>query len=216
MTNGLLLSYPHVVDELIAECRLRYVYMSLHGGSAKVHRSLVRADTFDQAFKAIELLHGRIPDLTVNCVVTTANVDHLNELVSRLLPFPELCLKFSMTQPKGAANRVFDIIVPDVEECAAADRAAIEYGLEKSGGKGPRFAHDGVPFCLLPGLEELYDDLKTHRFATMIEVDEDDFVPVDEVAKIQTAKCAPCSLRGACPGLYRGYNELHGDGALRR
>lgn len=215
VTNGLLLSYPHVVDELIDPCRLRYVYMSLHGGSAKVHRSVVRADTFEQGMKAIELLHGRVPDLTVNCVVTTANVDDLKNLVDRLLPFPELGLKFSMTTPKGAANRVFNQIVPSVEECAAKIHEAITYGLEKSSGKGPRFAHDGVPFCLLPGYEALYDDLKTHRFASMIEVDEDDYVPVDDVAKIQTDKCTPCSLRGACPGLYRGYNDLYGDGALR-
>src|SRR4029077_242965 len=46
VTNGLMLSYPNVADELIDQCRLRYVYMSLHGGTAKVHGSVVRADTF--------------------------------------------------------------------------------------------------------------------------------------------------------------------------
>lgn len=216
VTNGLMLSYPHVVDELVNDCRLRYVYMSMHGGTPKVHGSVVRADTFAQAMKAVETLHGRVPDFTVNCVVTTANVKHLRGLVDRLLPFPELCIKFSMTQPKGAANRAFDVIVPDVTACAAQIADAIAYGTEKRGAaKGPRFAHDGIPFCLLPGLEDLYDDLKTHRFATMIEVDEDDFVPVDDVAKIQTDKCGPCALRGACPGLYRGYFEIYGDAALR-
>ena len=46
----------------------------------------------------------------------------------------------------------------------------------------------------------------------MIEVDEDDFVPVDDVAKIQPDEtCGDCSLRGACPGLYRGYYEAYGD-----
>lgn len=216
VTNGLMLSYPHVVDELVHDCRLRYVYMSLHGGTPKVHGSVVRADTFAQAMKAVDTIHGRVADFTVNCVVTTANVKHLRGLVDRLLPFPELCIKFSMTQPKGAAHRAFDVIVPDVEECAAKIADAITYGLEKRGAAvGPRFAHDGVPFCRIPGLEDLYDDLKTHRFATMIEVDEDDFVPVDDVAKIQTEKCGPCALRGACPGLYRGYFEHYGDGALR-
>jgi MoaA/NifB/PqqE/SkfB family radical SAM enzyme/SAM-dependent methyltransferase len=216
VTNGLMLSYPHVVDELVNDCRLRYVYMSMHGGTPKVHGSVVRADTFAQAMKAVETLHGRVPDFTVNCVVTTANVKHLRGLVDRLLPFPELTIKFSMTQPKGAANRAFDVIVPDVEACAAQIADAIAHGTAKRGAaKGPRFAHDGIPFCLLPGLEDLYDDLKTHRFASMIEVDEDDFVPVDDVAKIQTEKCGPCALRGACPGLYRGYFEIYGDAALQ-
>jgi MoaA/NifB/PqqE/SkfB family radical SAM enzyme/SAM-dependent methyltransferase len=215
VTNGLMLSYPRVVDELVDRCRLRYVYMSIHGGDAKVHGSVVRADTFRQAIGALELLAGRVPDLTANCVVTTANVGHLRGLVDRLLPLPDLCLKFSMTQPKGAANRAYDVLVPDVEECAAAVRDAIAHGLARARPGGLRFAHDGVPFCLLPGLEELYDDLKTHRFAAMIEADEDDFVPVDDVAKIHTDRCLPCALRGACPGLYRGYHEARGDGALR-
>lgn len=215
VTNGLMLSYPHVVDELVERCRLRYVYMSIHGGDAKVHGSVVRADTFQKALGAITQLAGRVPDLTANCVVTTANVKHLRALVDRLLPLPDLCLKFSMTQPKGAADRAYDVLVPGVGECAAAVKDAIEYGQSRTRDGGLRFAHDGLPFCLLPGLESLYDDLKTHRFAVMIEADEDDFVPVDDVAKVHPPPCGPCALRGACPGLYRGYLEARGDGALR-
>lgn len=217
VTNGLMLSYPHLVDELVERCRLRYVYLSIHGGDAKVHGSVVRADTFRQAIAAIGLLAGRVPDLTANCVVTTANVRHLRALVDRLLPFPGLCLKFSMTQPKGAADRAYDVLVPDVEVCAAAVQEAIEHGLAQTRERGLalRFAHDGLPFCLLPGLEPLYDDLKTHRFAAMIEADEDDFVPVDDTAKVHPERCRPCALRGACPGLYRGYHQARGDGALR-
>lgn len=216
VTNGLLLSYPHVTSELYESCRLRYVYMSIHGGDAKVHRSVVRADTFDQAIGALRLLAGRVPDLTAHCVVTTANLPHLRALVERLLPFRDLTIKLSMTQPKGGGKHAFDVLVPDVAECAAAVKDAIEHGIRLRGdATGPRFAHDGIPFCLLPGLEDLYDDLKTHQFATMIEADEDDFVPVDDVAKIHPPVCHRCALRGACPGLFRGYLEARGDSALR-
>ena len=216
VTNGLLLSYPHVTSELVEACRLRYVYMSIHGGDAKVHRSVVRADTFDQALGALRLLAGRVPDLTANCVVTTANMPHLRALVERLVPLRDLAIKLSMTQPKGGGKHAFDVIVPDVAECAAAVADAIQHGVRLRGdAAGPRFAHDGLPFCLLPGLEDLYDDLKTHRFATMIEADEDDFVPVDDVAKIHPPPCEGCSLRGACPGLFRGYLEARGSDALR-
>lgn len=216
VTNGLLLSYAHVTDELIEQCRLRYVYMSIHGGTAKVHRSVVRADTFDQAIGALERLAGRVPDLTANCVITTANLDHLDGLVDRLLPIEALTIKLSMTQPKGGGAHAFDVIVPDVATCAARVRAAIARGIALRGDRlWPRFAHDGIPFCLLPGLEDLYDDLKTHQFATMIEADEEDFVPVDDVAKTHPPPCADCALRGACPGLFRGYLEARGDGALR-
>jgi MoaA/NifB/PqqE/SkfB family radical SAM enzyme/SAM-dependent methyltransferase len=216
VTNGLLLAYPNVTDELIRECRLKYVYMSLHGGNAKVHKSVVRSDTFDNAMQAIGNLHGRIDDLTINCVVTTANVRHLRGVVDKLLAFPKLRIKFSMTEPKGGASRAFDIIVPDVEECAKHVKDAIQYGQSKRLDDGPQFAHDGIPFCLLPGLEHIYDDLQTHDYAAMIEADEDDFVPIDDVAKIHPQDtCGECALVGACPGLYRGYFESRGASSLR-
>src|SRR5690606_26020688 len=108
-----------------------------------------------------------------------ANVDHLRDIVDLLLPYPELTLKFSMTQPKGGAERAFDIVIPKVEYAAEKVRQALEYGVEKRGSApGPRFGHDGFPLCHLPGFEDLYDDLRTNDFAVMIEVDEDDFFPV--------------------------------------
>ena len=214
VTNGLILAYPDVVERLLAS-RLRYVYMSLHGGTAKVHRSLVRADTFEAACRAVGNLHGKIAHLTINCVITTANVDKLLGVVDLLIGYPELTIKFSMTQPKGGGEKRFDVIVPDIEHCARRVHEAIAYGLEKRGdAPGPAFAHDGLPFCLLPGQEHLYDDLKTNDYAVMIEADEDDFFPVDDVAKVQPEKCEACSLRGACPGLYRGYFEAYGDAML--
>ncbi len=216
VTNGLLLSYPHVTRELVENCRLKYVYMSIHGGEAKVHRSVVRADTFGQAISALELLAGKVVDLTANCVVTTANLPHLKGVVERLLPIKDLVIKFSMTQPKGGGKHAFDVLVPNVSECAKAVREAILHGMALRGRSDrPQFAHDGIPFCLLPGLEGSYDDLKTHQFATMIEADENDFVPVDDVAKEHPKVCDDCSLKGACPGLFRGYSAARGDGELR-
>ena len=40
-----VLAYEELVTKLLKH-RLRYVYMSLHGGTPRVHNSLVRADTF--------------------------------------------------------------------------------------------------------------------------------------------------------------------------
>ncbi len=80
---------------------------------------------------------------------------------------------------------------------------------------GDRVGHGGFPLCLLPGFEHAYGDLKTHGFATMSEVWEDDFFPVDDRNKIHPAVCGGCGLRGACPGLYRGYEERYGSGELR-
>jgi pyruvate-formate lyase-activating enzyme/SAM-dependent methyltransferase len=214
VTNGRMLAYAELVEKLV-RLRLRYVYLSMHGGTAKVHNSLVRADAFEQTFRAIRNLAGRGLDFTVNTVVTRQNLEHLCGVVDALSPWPDVVVKFSMVQPKGGADRLFEHIIPRVSDVASRVREAIDYGLAKSAGR-QRFAHDGIPFCLLPEHKDRYDDLKTHRFATMIEVGEPDFFPVDDLAKVQPEEtCGRCSLRGACPGLYAGYREVHGDGEVR-
>jgi MoaA/NifB/PqqE/SkfB family radical SAM enzyme/SAM-dependent methyltransferase len=214
VTNGLRLAYPKLVDALMAQ-RLKYVYMSLHGGTADVHDRLVRATTFDQALTALRNLAGRGLDLTINTVVTRQNLDRLRAVVDLILPFPDVVLKFSMVQPKGGGVSAFAALTPRVSDVAARVADAIAYGLERASPEGPRFAHDGIPFCLLPGHEHRYDDLRTHAFASMVEIGEPDFFPVDDIDKTQPAPCAGCALRGPCPGLFAGYARAFGDGELR-
>ena len=207
VTNGLVFAYPEWIDRLVQK-RLRYVYMSLHG-IGRIHNRLVRAESWENAFAAIKNLSGRGLELTINCVVTKQNVEHLIPLVDALLPFTDLRLKFSMTQPKGGGERLFDAITERVSVVAARVHEAIAHGQAKvaaSNAAGPRFGHDGIPHCLLPGLESLYDDLKTHAYAVMTDIGEPDFFPIDEALNVQPESiCGGCSLRGACPGLFRGY-----------
>lgn len=218
VTNGRVLSYPDVVEKLLAR-RLRYVYLSLHGGTAKIHNLMVRSDAFDETFGALRNLSGKGIDLTVNCVITKHNVRHLNELVEACLPYADAKVKLSMVEPKGGGDKLFDHLMPRIEEVAERVLAALEHGKRKiaeRGGVGPRLLHGGVPLCLLPGWEHAYDDLRTHRFATMIEVGEPDYFPVDDDNKTQPEDtCRGCSLRGACPGLYKGYVDAFGSAELK-
>lgn len=211
VTNGLALAYPELVDRLVA-CRLRYVYMSLHGAVPEVHNRLVRTDSFAQALAAVRNLNGRGLDLlTVNCVVTRQNLGHLRGLVELVADLRDVTLKFSMVEPKGGAARLFDLLVPRVADVADAVLAAAARAREL----GVRVTHGGIPRCLLPGLEDSYSDLRTHRYWTMVEVGEPDFFPVDDDNKTHPPACDGCALRGGCPGLFRGYLDVHGAGELR-
>ncbi|MCS6799059.1 MAG: radical SAM protein [Myxococcota bacterium] len=216
VTNGRMLSYPALVDALCAR-GLRYVYLSLHGGSARIHDGLVRTRAFAQSHGALGVLSGRGLDLTVNCVVTRQNVEHLRELVDAVLvPYPDVRLKFSMVEPKGGGAALFEHLVPRVAHVADRVLDAFAYARDRLGDAiRPRLRHGAIPLCLLPGHEDLYDDLRTHGFATMSEVGEADFFPVDDRNKVQPESCDGCALRGPCPGLYRGYWEAFGAGELR-
>jgi len=214
ITNGQMLAYPDLVSRLCAH-RLRYVQLSLHGGTAEVHDRVVRAAAFERARSALEHLRDRDIDVVINTVVTTENLAQLRPIVDLALAYPELTCKLSMVEARGGAASEFDELVPPVAEVAARVREAIAYGeRRRGGGAGPRFAHDGIPFCLLPGMEGCYEDLRTSGFASMIEVDENDFFPVDERGRIQPDKCSECALRGPCPGLYRIYFERRGDSEI--
>jgi len=214
VTNGRVLSYPDVVEKLLAN-RLRYVYLSLHGGNARIHNRLVRSEAFDQTYGALDQLSGRGLDLSANCVVTKQNVDHLCDLVDAMLPYPDATLKFSMVEPKGGGKLLFDTLIPRVEYAAAKVCEALEYAASNVSAAGPTMSHGGFPLCLMTGYEHQYADLKTDRFWTMIEVGEPDYFPVDDKNKLQPAdKCRGCSLSGPCPGLYRVYHDVYGSSEL--
>ncbi len=215
VTNGRLLSYPEVAERLLG-LRLKYAYISLHGGTAKVHNAVVRSHAFEESFGAFRNLTGRGVDLTANCVVTKVNLPHLRALVDLLLPYPDVTVKFSMVEAKGGGAKLFDSIVPRVAEVAAGVRDALAYGAERAGPEGAhRFTHGGIPLCLMQGYEDRFDDLRTDGFATMTEVWEPDFFPVDDLNKTQPPPCRDCGLRAACPGLFTGYLERHGHGELK-
>jgi len=212
VTNGQMLAYPELVEKLIAR-RLRYVYLSLHGGNRKIHNLMVRSDAFDASYKALQNLSGRGLDLSVNCVITRHNLGHLRPLVDATMAYTDLTVKFSMVEPKGGGDKLFNHLMPRVEDVAARVMEAIDYGeagVRERGAPGPHYTHGAIPLCLMPGYEDRFDDLKTHTYRTMIEVGEPDFFPVDDLNKTQDPACRGCSLSGPCPGLYTGYHEAFG------
>ncbi len=213
VTNGLVLAYPDVVERLLA-LRLRYVYMSLHGGEARVHNRLVRRDSFDAAVTALGNVSGKGLDVTANCVVTRQNVEHLSGLVDRVCGLPDVRLKFSWVEPKGGAAHLLDAIVPPLEVAAQAVARALRRWDLETGAPG-RAVHGGFPLCALEGFEDRYDDLRTHDYWTMSEIGEPDLFPVDDRNTCKPEPCQGCSLRGGCPGLFERYEERFGHAMLR-
>jgi MoaA/NifB/PqqE/SkfB family radical SAM enzyme len=211
VTNGRRLADPSLVDELLRR-NLRYAYVSLHGASAPVHDTIVRAQAFEQTLCAIRNLSGRVEDLTVNTVVTRDNLLDLRGIVELLEGIPGLLVKFTFPQPKGAALDHFDSVVPRLTDAASAVMDTIAHATAR--GASVRFGLEGFPFCLVPGFSSLRDDLETHDIRSMSEPEDDDLVAVDSSLSIKTSRCDGCSVRSECPGIYREYARHRGDGEL--
>jgi MoaA/NifB/PqqE/SkfB family radical SAM enzyme len=213
VTNGRLLAGKELREALI-DRGLRYVYVSLHAADPVLHDSLVGASgAFVQTMTALRAMHGRVRDLHVNTVVTRDNLGSLRDMADLASTLPQLSLKFTMPQPKGAALRSFDRVVPNVSDAAMAVQDAIRHG----GTRRPaaRLGHEGFPLCLLPGLEDLQDNLRTHGFLGMCEVGESDFAPIDDLLLMHPGCCESCHLRPRCPGIYKEYAARRGVGELR-
>jgi MoaA/NifB/PqqE/SkfB family radical SAM enzyme len=209
VSNGRMLAYGKLLDRLV-ELRLRYVYVSLHG-DREAHDAMVRAPAWAQSLAGARAAAGRGLRPTVNCVVTRTNLRRLRFVVDALLGAGELTVKYSMVEAKGSALDDFETVVPTVTEAAAAIVDAIGYARAR----GLAAAHDGTPFCLLRGLEHLYDDLQTNDFADMSEAFEEGLFPVDELNRTRPGSvCAGCALAARCPGLYVAYHERRGTGEL--
>ncbi len=211
VTNGTMLDRA-LVDSLLRS-RLRYLHVSLHGGTAALHDALVGASGFRRVIRTLEAASGHGLELWVNCVVTSRNVQALGDVVETVRRFPDAALKLSLVEPRGAALDGFEDLVPRVTLAAERIREAI--AAARDGDPPLRVAHDFVPLCLLPGAEDLRGDLRAHGFWTMAEVGEPDLFPVDERNLVKPALCAPCVLRGRCPGLFTSYHARFGDGELR-
>lgn len=209
ITNGRVMSYTDVVSRLVTH-NLRYVHLSIHGAE-RIHNKLTGDRSFHQSYAGLRNLVGKGLDLTVNCVVTALNLHHLRDLVDLILPFPDVMLKFSACEPKGAALRNAAVVVPKVSEAAAAVHDAIDYGRGRSSVGGPRFAVENFPFCHLGDLRFADDDLLANRLLTMSEVWDYDLVEIDDFNKIKPPACAGCALSADCPGFFVEYVHEYGD-----
>ena len=177
VTNARVLSYPGLVERLV-DRGLDYVYVSLTGPDPELHDRHVRAPAFSQTWAALESLAGRVPDVTANVVVTRWNIDRLTEIVRAVDRLPDVRLKLSAVEPAGSVLDDFDGLVTPLTRTARAVRAALARALRSRPERA--VAWDGLPLCLMDGLEDRECALREDGFAWMSEVSERDWFPVDD------------------------------------
>lgn len=214
ITNGRMMSYGTLVEKLLRH-NLRYVHLSIHG-TERVHNKCTGDRSFQQSFQGLVNLTGRGLDLTVNCVVVEQNRRSLRDLVDLLLPYPDVMLKFSCCEPKGAALRHEEAVAPPLADAAASVVDALDYARERIGdGPGPRFAIENFPLCLMGEHRHLDDDLMANRLLVMSEVWDDALVDIDDFNKVKPPPCSGCALYASCPGVFVETARLLGWEGLR-
>lgn len=210
ITNGRMLSYKDFAEQYLNYFP-EYVYISLHGAKQSTHNRMVLAPAFEQVMAGLENVAGKVPDLTVNAVVTKTNIHELKDMVDLILPFAPVRLKFSYTEPKGNAHHQFEDVVPDISEAARHVNEAIAYGEEKGARAGLRMGCENFVPCLIKHYDRYNDDLFTDNFIFMSESHEEAFFPVDSGKRVFLQACYDCSLKTRCQGLFFDYVKRVGE-----
>ena len=207
-TNGRLLSYPKVVAALLRAGATEFS-PSLHGSTAEMHEALTRAPGgFRQSVEGIRnAVASRVPVVT-NSVITRRNVADLPALVSLLasLGVPQAQLAF--VHPVGTAWKLFDEVVPRLPDVVGPVREARDVARRA----GMRLVTEGIPYCFLPGMEELAVESEI-PYTTVIDLDG----ARADYSKWRVAQgkshgepCERCAMKHACEGPWREYPAAFG------
>jgi MoaA/NifB/PqqE/SkfB family radical SAM enzyme len=135
--------------EFLEKClayRFKYIYLSLHGGTAETHNKMSGAkDSFAQIKSFLEHLQTFSHELVLsfNCVVTKNNIDHLEAVIAFIKSFGFKKIKFSLLEPKGLGYENIDKLFVSPEKVAKEICILIEKYPDMN------IAWDGLPLCLV-------------------------------------------------------------------
>jgi MoaA/NifB/PqqE/SkfB family radical SAM enzyme len=213
VTNGRGLARAGVAADLV-EAGVTRFELSIHGGRPEVHDAATRRPgSFAQALAGLRAAlgvrnrGGRL-QVEIVTVVYRGNLEALDESVAVLLATGPDRLSVNVVEPRGEALTRFDEIVPPL----AASAAALTRLLRRFGGVA-RLTVDGVPPCLLPGLE----GFAGNREAVDLAAGSGELfdAEVRDEGRAFGDGCHACLHRPVCTGVYRTQAERHGLALLR-
>ncbi len=207
-TNGRMLSYPHVVERLIA-AGAREFSPSLHGATAAVHDALTRAPgSHAQSVLGIRNAVAAGALVVTNSVVTRQNLAELPALVALLAGLGVRQAQLACVHLVGSAA------VEDVSPRLPAVASALCTAREVARARGLRLVTEAIPLCFLVGMEDLAVEDRIPA-TTVLDLDGgvgDHSAWRRNEGKLHGPPCTRCRRRETCEGPWREYPERFGWG----
>jgi MoaA/NifB/PqqE/SkfB family radical SAM enzyme len=202
-TNGRMLSYAGVVRDLV-RAGAKEISPSLHGSTPEVHDALTRAPgSFAESTSGIREAVASGASVVTNSVITRANVDDLPALTTLLASLGVRHAQLAFVHPVGTAAQRFDEVVPRLSDLVSPLRRARQVARER----GMRLVTEAVPFCFLPGMEDLAVEAMIPP-TTVVDLDGRvlDYSAWREAeGKTHGPPCVACDARGRCEGPWSEY-----------
>lgn len=209
VTNGSMLFKDDFLDKCL-ENRFVDIYLSIHWWKAEVHNIMTwTKDSFSQIEKLLEKLNKiNFTWLSINCVVTKNNINHLEDVIYFIKKYNFSKIKFSLLEPKWLwIVDIKNLFVPLEIVAKHIIKLIIKY-------PEMNIWWDWLPLCLVSWYEEKISNLQTEKIKYMSETFEDEIYDTDFWVREFAVKCLWCNLKKSCYWNFKIYNELYWDNYL--
>lgn len=211
MTNGLVLSYASVLDDLV-DRGVTTLHLSLDDFDAETQQRLSRNPrTSPLVMAALDNLLARTDlALYLYLVITRWNIGHLPAYLERVTelsnrrgaPIPII---MTPMKPEGFGADNQRALLSSMSEAAAAVRDIIR----RADGAGMQVSYRDIPPCLMRGYESFALDAYTRELR--MDLQSGEVLPAIRDPKVgQGPDCQACTARTLCKGVYLRYAEAMG------
>lgn len=191
-----LVSFLDYVAETTEIC----LSFSVHGHIAEVHDDLSgNPGAFRNLMDAIDKVSKTHCKIYTNTVINARNLTHLSDIAALLMPYKPDIMQFSMMHLKEhtelsvpleksvwAIKKLKDVVSPDV------------------------FKTEGVPYCLLHGIETCVGESAWPAVLDLYNKDGDymsDFKQLDYGMRSKMENCDKCIMNKICMGVWKEHFE---------
>ena len=206
MTNGLLLSYPEIVDDL-ATSGVTTVHLSLNDFDPDTMQRLSQNPKADRLIRAAldNLVERHDISLYLYAVVTRWNLGHLSTYVDRVKDLSErrgspITMILTSMYPVAYGFDHRHELLPRAVETAAVVRDVIRKALRI----GVQIAYRDIPPCLMRGYEGFAVDAYFKEIC--LDLDTGKILPaIRDPLVTKGPDCMDCRLEPHCRGVYQEY-----------
>lgn len=195
------------------KCRmfgLEQIYLSIHSWTEDSHNKITWSNnSFAQIKKLLNNIDPKEIKLLINCVVTSHNIDNLEDVVKFVRENWNHKMKFSLMEPKWLGYT--DIFKLYVSPKIVAEK--IKDLIQKY--PDSEIFWDWLPLCLALWMDEKICNLQTEEIKYMSECFEDEIFETDYWVRNFEEICSSCKLKKSCYWNFKIYNEIYWNEILK-
>jgi len=210
-TNGLMLSYPEFIDDMV-DRGVTTVHLSLDDFDPDVLAGLSRNEKAPgQVLKAfINVLGNDGLELFVYSVVTKRNIGHMKDYVRQVHDAMDRSGRTARVVLTGLKplNRALENRREMLPSCTKT-ASAVQDALEEAGRLGVTLTYRNIPWCLMRGWEAR--SLDAYLTEKRLDLETGKELPaLRDASYIKGDACAKCAWDAYCLGVHENYVSVKG------